>query len=196
MARAEHRPIPSKTREFLPCGGVSMDLDVQALLTEGLPDTAVPRRRIVIVGAGMAGLTAGLLLKEAGHEVTILEGRNRIGGRILTCREFTGDMYGEFGAMRFPKQHPLVQWLIRDRFGLATRPFPMYDGDTFIFLQGKGVRRQSFDAGRFTFDLSPGEASMTPHELLRHTVRPLVEIMESEDETGAWRRLLADYDGY
>src|SRR5689334_8880753 len=145
--------------------GVSMELDIQALLTEGLPDTAAPRRRIVIVGAGIAGLTAGLLLKEAGHEVTILEGQNRIGGRILTYRGFAGDMYGEFGAMRFPKQHQLVQWLIQDKFGLATKPFPMYDEDTFIFLQGKGVRRQSFDAGQFTFDLQPGEADKAPHEL-------------------------------
>lgn len=173
-----------------------MDLDAQALLTEGLPESSVPRRRIVIVGAGMAGLTAGLLLKEAGHEVTILEGQDRIGGRILTYRGFAGNMYGEFGAMRFPKQHPLVQWLIQDKFGLATKPFPMYDEDTFIYLQGKGVRRQSFDASQFTFDLGPGEADKTPHDLLRHTVRPLVDIMENEDKTEAWRRILIDYDKY
>ncbi|HEX6361030.1 NAD(P)/FAD-dependent oxidoreductase [Actinophytocola sp.] len=172
-----------------------MELDVQALLTEGLPDSAVPRRRIAIVGAGMAGLTAGLLLKEAGHDVTILEGQNRTGGRILTYRGFAGDMYGEFGAMRFPKQHPLVQWLIQ-HFGLATKPFPMYDEDTFIYLQGKGVRRQSFDAGEFTYDLKRGETGLTPHDLLRHTVQPLVTIMESEDKTAAWRRILTDYDRY
>ena len=107
-----------------------MTLDVLDLLKDGLPDSSAPRRRIVVVGAGMAGLTAALLLKEAGHEVTILEGQNRLGGRILTHRGFAGDMYGEFGAMRFPQQHPLVSWLIEEKFKLATRPFPMYDEDT------------------------------------------------------------------
>jgi monoamine oxidase len=58
-------------------------------------------RSVVIVGAGIAGLTAGMLLKEAGHEVTILEARNRLGGRIYTYRGFAGKMYGEFAAMAY-----------------------------------------------------------------------------------------------
>ncbi|MFC6087897.1 flavin monoamine oxidase family protein [Saccharothrix lopnurensis] len=173
-----------------------MTLEVLDLLREGLPESSAPKRRIVVVGAGMAGLTAGLLLKEAGHEVTILEGQNRLGGRILTHRGFAGDMYGEFGAMRFPEQHPLVQHLIRDRFGLATQPFPMYDEDTFVYLQGKGVRRRDFSADQFNFDLLPDEADKAPHELLRHTVKPLVDIMEQEDQDKAWHRILTDYDRY
>ncbi len=173
-----------------------MGTEALDLLREGLPDTGAPHRRIVVVGAGMAGLTAALLLKEAGHEVIVLEGQNRLGGRILTHRGFTGDMYGEFGAMRFPQQHPLVQHLIQERFGLATKPFPMYDEDTFVYLQGKGVRRRDFSADMFNFDLHAGEADKTPHELLRHTVQPLVDIMEHEDPEKAWHHLLDDYDKY
>ncbi|MFD7658680.1 flavin monoamine oxidase family protein [Actinosynnema sp. NPDC059797] len=173
-----------------------MTVEVLDLLREGLPESSAPKRRIVVVGAGMAGLTAGLLLRDAGHEVTILEGQNRLGGRILTHRGFAGDMYGEFGAMRFPEQHPLVQHLIKNRFGLATAPFPMYDEDTFVFLQGKGVRRGDFTADQFNFDLLPDEADKAPHELLRHTVQPLVDIMEHEDQEKAWHRLLTDYDRY
>jgi len=173
-----------------------MTLNTLDLLKEGLPGTGAGSRRIVIVGAGMAGLTAGLLLKEAGHDVTILEGQNRLGGRILTYRGFAGDMYGEFGAMRFPLQHPMVSWLIHDKFKLATKPFPMYDKDTFIYLQGKGVRRSEFHTGLFNFDLAPNERDKEPHELLKETVRPLIDIMTQEDETTAWKRLLGDYDKY
>ncbi len=39
-----------------------------------------------VVGAGIAGLTAAKLLKDAGHNVTIFEGTNRVGGRIQTYR--------------------------------------------------------------------------------------------------------------
>jgi monoamine oxidase len=44
--------------------------------------------QIVIVGAGAAGLMAGKLLAEAGQQVTIIEARDRIGGRIFTNRNF------------------------------------------------------------------------------------------------------------
>jgi monoamine oxidase len=173
-----------------------MALNTLDLLKEGLPANGSGARRIVIVGAGMAGLTAGMLLKDAGHEVTILEGQNRLGGRILTYRGFAGDMYGEFGAMRFPLQHPMVRWLIHDKFKLHTEPFPMYDEDSFIFLQGKGVRRSEFHAGLFNFDLAPHELRMEPQELLKEAARPLVDIMSQEDETTAWKRLLGEYDRY
>jgi len=86
-------------------------IDLLDVLRHGLPARVGDRRHVVIVGAGIAGLTAGLLLKEAGHRVTILEARNRLGGRIYTYRGFAGRMYGEFGAMRFPKQHRLGQHL-------------------------------------------------------------------------------------
>ncbi|MGB1252501.1 MAG: flavin monoamine oxidase family protein [Candidatus Promineifilaceae bacterium] len=44
--------------------------------------------QIIVVGAGMAGLAAARLLHDAGLNVTILEGRERIGGRVWTSREW------------------------------------------------------------------------------------------------------------
>ena len=98
-------------------------IDLLTTLRSGLPGRADPPRHVVIVGAGIAGLTSALLLKEAGHRVSFLEARNRLGGRIYTYRGFAGGMYGEFGAMRFPRQHRLGQQLIHERFRLPTTPF-------------------------------------------------------------------------
>ncbi|MCB0307674.1 MAG: FAD-dependent oxidoreductase, partial [Calditrichaeota bacterium] len=42
------------------------------------------QEEIIVIGAGMAGLAAATTLQEAGKNVRILEGRNRIGGRTHT----------------------------------------------------------------------------------------------------------------
>ena len=49
-----------------------------------------PRRRVIVVGAGLAGLHAAMLLEHAGLEVRVVEGRDRVGGRILTLDDLPG----------------------------------------------------------------------------------------------------------
>lgn len=62
-----------------------------------LAATALPRvargsvaGRSIVVGAGIAGLAAARRLSEAGREVLVLEGRERIGGRIWTSQAWAG----------------------------------------------------------------------------------------------------------
>jgi monoamine oxidase len=168
-------------------------IDLLETLRTGLPQSDVPRRKVVVVGAGMAGLTAALLLKEAGHEVALLEARNRLGGRVYTYRGFAGRMYGEFGAMRFPAHHRLGQALINERFKLPTLPFPMYDEDTYIYLAGTRVRRSEFGASSFDFGLPEHERGVLPADILRRAMEPLTTLMAEPD---GWTRIIEKYDGY
>ncbi|HXC96017.1 MAG TPA: FAD-dependent oxidoreductase [Edaphobacter sp.] len=77
-------------------------------------------RKIVILGAGIAGLVAAYELRKAGFECTILEARNRPGGRNWTIRngtkvelneasaqtcEWQGDSYFNAGPARIPSIH-------------------------------------------------------------------------------------------
>lgn len=56
-------------------------------------------RRVVVAGAGLAGLVAARDLERAGATVAMIEARDRVGGRLQTLREgFAGDQHAEAGA--------------------------------------------------------------------------------------------------
>lgn len=67
--------------------GSSPDSGAEATTTTADPSTTIEEteRPIVIVGAGMAGLTAARALQDASHTVIVLEGRDRVGGRTFTA---------------------------------------------------------------------------------------------------------------
>ena len=71
------------------------------------PLHAATERDVVIIGAGLSGLNAAMLLEETGFSVAVVEGRNRIGGRLLTLKNLPGNpeaggnsILGGYGRMR------------------------------------------------------------------------------------------------
>jgi monoamine oxidase len=59
-------------------------------------------KRVVVVGAGIAGLTAGYDLKKAGYQVTVLEAKDIPGGRMAEKMEGSFMKYtGATGLFRF-----------------------------------------------------------------------------------------------
>jgi monoamine oxidase len=76
----------------------------------------------VIIGAGLAGLAAGYKLKKKGWRITILEARDRIGGRVFTYRfRENPDLYCELGGEWVGREHNRVIDLC-DKFGLDLIP--------------------------------------------------------------------------
>ena len=91
--------------------------ETMGVAQHGLERRPGARKQVVVLGAGMAGLVAAYELKRQGHDVVVLEAQNRVGGRVLTCREFAPGLYAEFGAMRIPRSHDLTLEVLR-----AVRP--------------------------------------------------------------------------
>src|SRR5215204_6165055 len=76
-------------------------------------------KKVIIIGAGLAGLSAAYELTEAGHDVSILEARTRCGGRVYTVRDpFSDGMHAEAGAARIPIDHNLTLGYVK-LFNLA-----------------------------------------------------------------------------
>ena len=85
------------------------------------------RKHVVVVGAGLAGLTCARQLQQLGFRVTVLEARDRVGGRVLTFREFDSGRYAEAGAEFVAVHHQQVLDLLRRLsigFDFADRFFP------------------------------------------------------------------------
>ena len=88
-------------------------------------------KRVLVVGAGMAGLCAARELAEAGRHVLVLEARDRVGGRIRTHRD-QGEI-AELGAEFVHGQPPELWDLIRE----AELETYELDGKDICHRQGK-----------------------------------------------------------
>ena len=170
--------------------------DYLALIHHGLPPTRHPKK-VILVGAGMAGLVAADLLLKAGHEPIILEAQHRIGGRIFTVREpFAPGLYGEAGAMRLPQSHTLTMAYV-EKFGLKTYPFTLENPQAYCHLRGIKHRRAEADTNLdvFGYEFAPHERRKSPGQLWEATLRPIIQKLKREGET-AWEEIYAEYDQY
>ena len=117
--------MPISRRKFLRNSGLALaglHLSRPNVVGHGASILRGPAKKVVILGAGMAGLVAGYELIALGHDVTILEARMRPGGRVHTLREpFSDGLYAEAGAARIPDEHDLTLKYVK-LFNLPLEP--------------------------------------------------------------------------
>jgi monoamine oxidase len=95
-----------------------------------------PSKKVIVIGAGLAGLVAAYELNRAGHDVTILEARNRIGGRVFTIRSpFSDNQFAEGGAARIKPSHDLTLGYA-NHFNLELDPFYATSGSYVDVVDG------------------------------------------------------------
>ncbi|MBK7705652.1 MAG: FAD-dependent oxidoreductase [Acidobacteria bacterium] len=110
------------------------------------------KKSCVIIGAGFAGLASALKLKNAGWTVTILEARNRIGGRVMSHRmPENPNLICELGAEWVGESHERIKALCRD-FGI---PLQKHQFDDFLLRDGRVFKPGEWafsEAARKAFD--------------------------------------------
>lgn len=107
------------------------------------------RESVIVLGAGAAGLACARALTEQGCTVTVVEARDRIGGRIWTVDDFAPTPI-ELGAELIHGDQA-SSWELVDAFGLETLPDlelqnrGLYDGRLLPLLEWERRARVSFD---------------------------------------------------
>ncbi|HKB37511.1 MAG TPA: NAD(P)/FAD-dependent oxidoreductase [Gemmataceae bacterium] len=130
------------------------------LLLSG-PAYAFSRRagkRVVVVGGGFSGLACGHELSAAGYDVTVLEARNRLGGRILSFKDFINGRNIEGGGELIGSNHPA--WVAyAKKFDLEFLDVSEDEGlDLPIVLNGKLLSME--DSKKLWDDLEAAHAFM------------------------------------
>lgn len=170
-------------------------MDSLSIARNGLPPVNGPRKKILVLGAGIAGLVAAYELKKQGHDLTILEARNRPGGRIHTLREpFAPGLYAEAGAMRIPLSHVLPLHYVRE-FGLELAPFTGENDQTYYFLQNRKLRIAEAKArpACIPYEFAEREGVGSVQQMWRQTIRPIAEKIRTKPGP-AWQELHEKYD--
>lgn len=129
-------------REFLKRlmigGGASLLPGAGTMLAHALgpaPARAAGPARVVVVGAGFAGLAAAWELRRRGMTVNVLEARGRVGGRVNTLRGYFADgQYADLGAEFVDTNHTTLLGYMKT---LGVRAVKVPRGTNTVFFNGQ-----------------------------------------------------------
>jgi monoamine oxidase len=97
------------------------------------------KKSVIVIGAGIAGLSCAYELSRLGHHVTVLEASGRTGGHVRTLHDpFADGLYADMGAEHFYYPGYTQYWRYLHEFGLTPIHFPRRE-NLVRFLHGERV---------------------------------------------------------
>ncbi|MEX0905713.1 MAG: FAD-dependent oxidoreductase [Balneolaceae bacterium] len=106
--------------------GLGISMLPYSVVRPDINQAANPRikKKVIVAGAGIAGLCCAYELMKLGHEVVVLEASGRYGGTVLSVHDGLSDgLYADFGAENFTKPGYENYWKYIDEFNLPVIPY-------------------------------------------------------------------------
>jgi len=111
-----------------------------------------PNKTVTIIGAGLAGLSAAYELHRSGWNGTVLEARNRVGGRVYSIRSFSNGLVAEGGGEFIDQQHTRMLNYVKE-FQLSLGEVGSWRGQTDDWAVYVGKAGLGQDVSIWGFDL-------------------------------------------
>ncbi|SDQ22139.1 FAD-dependent oxidoreductase [Pseudovibrio sp. Tun.PSC04-5.I4] len=132
------RPYSStlNRRNFLKTSGASVLLASLFEMNLNKPQAMSSGKSVIVIGAGIAGLTAARDLTDSGYTVLVLEASNKVGGRIRTNRALGVPVEEGAGWIHGPDGNPIMDLALQTNqktFVTKDDNFTVYD------VKGKGL---------------------------------------------------------
>ncbi len=152
-------------------------------------------KKIIVIGAGLAGLTAAYELAQAGHDVTVLEARTRPGGRVQTLRDpFADGLYTEAGAAGIIPTEPDLALHYLNLFNIPlARPEPR-SLPIIHFFRGRRVIDSGDARVHLPVHLREEEQALGLLGMRTKYIKPAVDELVGAMRAGSADEVIAKYD--
>lgn len=171
------------------------------------PERTVTGKKVIILGGGLAGLCSAFELGKLGYDCTLLEARNRPGGRVWTVRNGTTETeiggtaqtcqyenghYFNAGAGRIPHTHAITLHYCRE-LGLKLETFINVNESAYLYMDGgsgalanRVMRQREFhnDLRGFTAELlaKASDQHLLDQEMTKDDVEQLLSYLSIEGD--------------
>ena len=137
--KISRRSFLKRTSAFTSLASIA-PFSISSILSDASDD-----KRIIVIGAGLAGLSCAYELDRAGYNVILIEAQSRAGGRVRTYRDpFADNLYAEMGAEYVDSSDELVHQYCKN-FDLRVLPAKQYDG---VYVKGNRFSMEGLKSGK------------------------------------------------
>lgn len=167
-------------REFL--WGLSQSALTSLVLARTLQRVAASdiKPSVLVLGAGLSGLYTALLLEAKGLAVTVVEARDRVGGRVHTLDDLPGKP--EAGGQSFNEKYQRLLTLAK-QLQVPVEAKTSLDKELLLYVRGQSVLTKDWAASAAN-QLAESERSVIPPQLLTYYLNQNNPLSDAE----AWTK--------